>query len=78
MKKFISQLFKDKNDCYSLREVAIAILILALIISWVAQQFFNKAVPEFMFYAFASLIGAGCFGYSLEKKTTIDNNTQNP
>ena len=70
MKKFITELFKDKNGCYSLREVAIAILILALIISWVAQQFFNKAVPEFMFYAFASLIGAGCFGYSLEKKTT--------
>ena len=69
MKKFITELFKDKNGCYSLREVAIAILILALIISWVAQQFFNKAVPEFMFYAFASLIGAGCFGYSLEKKT---------
>lgn len=78
MKKFITELFKDKDGSYSLREVAIAILIGALIISWVAQQFFYKAVPEFMFYAFASLIGAGCFGYSLEKKTTIDNNTQNP
>ena len=74
MKKIISELFKDKNGCYSLREVAIASLILALISSWIAQQFFNKAVPEFMFYSFASLIGAGCFGYSLEKKTTIDNN----
>jgi hypothetical protein len=74
MKKIISELFKDKNGCYSLREVTIALLILALISSWVAQQFFNKAVPEFMFYSFASLIGAGCFGYSLEKKTTIDNN----
>ena len=74
MKAFFTQLFKDKNGCYSLREVAIALLILALLISWVAQQFFNKTVPEFMFYAFASLIGAGCFGYSLEKKTTIDNN----
>lgn len=74
MKTFFTQLFKDKNGCYSLREVAIALLILALLISWIAQQFFNKTVPEFMFYAFASLIGAGCFGYSLEKKTTIDNN----
>jgi hypothetical protein len=74
MKTFLTQLFKDKNGCYSLREVAIALLILALLISWIAQQFFNKTVPEFMFYAFASLIGAGCFGYSLEKKTTIDNN----
>ncbi len=74
MKTFFTQLFKDKNGCYSLREVAIALLILALLISWIAQQFFNKTVPEFMFYAFASLIGAGCFGYSLEKKTNIDNN----
>ena len=74
MKTFFTQLFKDKNGCYSLREVAIALLILALMISWVAQQFFGKIMPEFMFYAFASLIGAGCFGYSLEKKTTIDNN----
>ncbi len=74
MKTFFTQLFKDKNGCYSLREVAIALLILALLTSWIAQQFFNKTVPEFMFYAFASLIGAGCFGYSLEKKTTIDNN----
>jgi hypothetical protein len=77
MKKIISELFKDKNSCYSLREVAIALLLLVIIISWIAQQFFNKAVPEFMFYAFASLVGAGCFGYSLEKKTTIDNNNQN-
>lgn len=74
MKTFFTQLFKDKNGCYSLREVAIALLILALMISWVAQQFFGKTMPEFMFYVFASLIGAGCFGYSLEKKTTIDNN----
>ena len=74
MKTFFTQLFKDKNGCYSIREVAIALLILALMISWVAQQFFGKTMPEFMFYAFASLIGAGCFGYSLEKKTTIDIN----
>ena len=74
MKTFLTQLFKDKNGCYSLREVAIALLILALMISWIAQQFFSKTMPEFMFYAFASLIGAGCFGYSLEKKTTIDIN----
>lgn len=77
MRTFFSELFKDKNGCYSLREVVIALLILALMISWIAQQFFNKAVPEFMFYSFASLIGAGCFSYSLEKKTTIDNNNPN-
>lgn len=78
MKTFISQLFKDKNGSYSLREVVIALLILALMISWIAQQFFNKPVPEFMFYSFTSLIGAGCFSYSLERKTTIDNNNSNP
>ena len=71
---FLQQLFQDKNNCYSLREVVIAILVAAIITSWIAKQFFQKDVPEFMFYAFASLIGAGCFGYSLEKKTNIDNN----
>ena len=77
MKKFISELFKDKNGCYSLRELVIAILILAMMTSWIAQQFFNNAMPEFMFYAFTSLTGAGCFGYSFEKKTTNDNNNPN-
>ena len=71
---FLQELFKDKNNCYSLREVVIAVLVAAIITSWIAKQFFQKDVPEFMFYAFASLIGAGCFGYSLEKKTNIDNN----
>jgi len=73
MKTFFQQIFKDKNDCYSLREIIIAVLLLALLTSWIATQFFQKTVPEFMFYAFASLIGAGCFGYSLEKKSTSDN-----
>lgn len=68
-KNCLRQLFKDKNNCYSLREIATALLLCAIIISWVAKQFFNKDIPEFMFYSFASLIGAGCFGYTLEKKT---------
>jgi hypothetical protein len=77
MKQFLQQIFKDKDHNYSLREVVIALLILALMASWIATQFFQKAVPEFMFYTFGSLIGAGCFGYSLEKRTNI-NNDNNP
>jgi hypothetical protein len=69
MKQFIEQLFKDKNGSFSLRELAIALFILVLIVSWVAKQFFSLDVPEFMFYSFVSLVGAGCFGYSIEKKT---------
>lgn len=65
----LKQLFKDKNNCYSLREIATCLLIIALLTSWVARQFFGKDIPEFMFYSFATLIGAGCFGYSIEKKT---------
>lgn len=67
-KDCLKQFFKDKNNCYSLREIATALLILALLISWVARQFFGKEMPEFMFYSFATLIGAGCFGYSIERK----------
>lgn len=69
MKAFLQQLFKDKNGVFSLRELAVALFVLVIIISWIAQQFFGLNVPEFMFYSFVSLVGAGCFGYSLEKKT---------
>ena len=71
MKTFFLQLFKDKNNNYSLRELVIALLVIAVLVSWVAQQFFNRVVPEFMFYSFTSLIGAGCFGYSIEKKSSV-------
>ncbi|MBS1577401.1 MAG: hypothetical protein JST09_19040 [Bacteroidetes bacterium] len=69
MKHFLQQLFKDKNGEFSLREMAIALFILVIIVSWISQQFFRLPVPEFMFYSFVSLVGAGCFGYSIEKKT---------
>ena len=69
MKQFFQQLFKDKNGQFSLREMAIALFIVVIIISWIAQQFFRLAIPDFMFYSFVSLVGAGCFGYSIEKKT---------
>ena len=73
MKQFIQQLLKDKLGSYSMREAVIGILLVVLIISWIAQQFFNKNVPEFMFYTFGSLIAAGCFGYTFEKKGTQQN-----
>lgn len=66
---FILQLFKDKDGNSSLRELVTALSILVIITSWVAEQFFSLHVPEFMFYSFVSLVGAGCFGYSIEKKT---------
>ncbi|MBO9565538.1 MAG: hypothetical protein J7621_22365 [Niastella sp.] len=65
---FLQQLMKDKNGHYSMRELVIAILLLALLISWIGQQFFGKSVPDSMFYTFASLIAAGTFGYSFERK----------
>jgi hypothetical protein len=73
-KDCLKHLFKDKNGCYSLRELVTALLILAMITSWIAKQFFGKDIPEFMFYSFATLIGAGCFGYTIEKKTFTENN----
>jgi hypothetical protein len=69
MKNFLQQLFKDKDGSFSLRELAVALFILVIITSWIARQFFKLEVPEFMFYSFVSLVGAGCFGYSIEKKT---------
>lgn len=68
---FIKQLFKDKDGNFSLRELAIALFIIVLIISWIAEQFFRLVMPEFMFYSFTSLVAAGCFGYSIERKTKL-------
>jgi len=75
MKNFIQQLFQDKNNNYSIREFAVGLFITVIITSWIARQFFKLEVPEFMFYSFVSLVGAGCFGYSFEKKCPIDNAT---
>jgi len=72
-KDCLKQLFKDKNNCYSLRELTSALFVMAMIVSWVATQFFHKEIPEFMFYSFATLIGAGCFGYTIEKKSSVDD-----
>ncbi|HEY0749873.1 MAG TPA: hypothetical protein VGD26_01880 [Chitinophagaceae bacterium] len=69
MKNFIEQILQDKNGNFSLREALTIILILIIVVSWVAQQFFGKNIPEFMFYSFISLIAASCFGYSLERKS---------
>lgn len=68
MKHFFAQLLKDKNGSYSLREAATLVLLLALLASWIAQQFLGLHVPEFMFWAIASLVATGCFGYSLERR----------
>lgn len=68
MSEFLKDLLKDKTNGYSLREVVIAICMLLVISSWVAQLVFNISTPEYMFYSIVSLIAAGCFGYSIEKK----------
>ena len=73
MKAIFTEILKDKNGSFSIRELAIGVLILVMIISWIAQQFFKYQVPEFMFYSFTSLIAAGCFGYSFEKKSDSTN-----
>ena len=70
MKNFIQELLKDKDGSFSLREVIIAIFMVVILVSWIAQQFYNKAIPEFMFYSIISLIGASVFGYSIEKKSS--------
>jgi archaellum biogenesis protein FlaJ (TadC family) len=68
MGNLFKDLLKDKTDRYSLREVIIAVCMLLIVISWVAQLVFNIPTPEFMFYSMVSLVAAGCFGYSIERK----------
>jgi hypothetical protein len=69
IKEIIHQLLKDKDGNFSLREVFTMLYVLMSIISWIGQQFFGIVVPEYMFYAFISMVGAGTFGYSLERKS---------
>lgn len=66
-KEHLIKFLQDKNGNPSMREIVILISLICILISWIGQQFFQKAIPEFMFYAFVSMVGAGCFGYSIEK-----------
>jgi hypothetical protein len=68
MQKFIRELMQDKQGNYNLRELATLLFILIVVAGWIADQFFSYIMPEYMFYSFCSLIGAGLFGYSLERK----------
>lgn len=70
--RHLIKFLQDKNGNPSLREIVVLISLVCVLISWIGQQFFQHQVPEFMFYAFVSMIGAGCFGYSLERTTNIN------
>lgn len=69
MPESVRQLLQDKQGRFSLRELITLLFVLVILISWIAQQFFGIAVPEYMFYSFVSLVGAGCFGYSIERRS---------
>lgn len=73
-KDIIHQLLKDKDGNFSLREVITLLYVFMSIISWVGEQFLGQKIPEYMFYAFISMIGAGTFGYSLERRSKKTNN----
>ncbi len=69
MPSISKDIIKDKDGEYSLREITTILFVLILIASWAVDTFTHFQVQEYMFYAFASLVGAGVFGYSLERKT---------
>lgn len=77
MKEYVRNILKDKHGMFSLRETVVAIFVVVTLIAWVGEQFFQLTCPEFMFYGFISLIAAGCFGYSLEKKVKPLNTNSN-
>lgn len=76
MKTYLKNILKDKTGAYSLREIIIAISMLLVIISWIAQLVFNIQTPEYMFYSIVSLIATGCFGYSIEKFSFKQNDIE--
>jgi hypothetical protein len=76
MKSFFKDILKDKDGAYNLRESCTVLFILILVASWIVQTFFGYQVEEYMFYAFASLVGAGCFSYSIERKSSYDDSRE--
>lgn len=71
MEKMWSELLKDKDGSFNARELTVLLSLGAFITSWIAQQFFGKPIPEWMFYGDVSLIMGGVFGYSMEKRSKI-------
>jgi len=78
IKNFLNQLFQDKNGNYAMRECIVCLFVAVILVSWIAQQFFHRDIPMPMFYSFVSLVGAGCFGYSLEKRFALPSDTTPP
>ena len=76
MPNISKDILKDKNGEYSFREISTVLFVVILITSWAVDTFTCYQVKEYMFYAFSSLVGAGVFGYSLERKTMYDENYQ--
>ena len=77
MQNIFKDILKDKNGEYSFREIATLLFVLILTASWAVDTFTHFQVQEYMFYAFSSLVGAGVFGYSLERKTKQQNGNRN-
>lgn len=78
MNDFLKQILRDKDGSYNLREVVTLTFVVVVLISWIAQQFFSIEVPEYMFYSFVSIVGAGCFGYSIERKARLPDGQAKP
>jgi len=74
MLKFVRELMQDKQGAYNLRELATLLFIIIIVVGWIADQFFSYTMPEYMFYSFCSLVGAGLFGYSLEQRRASAGN----
>ena len=68
--EFIKQTFLDKHQNPSGRELTIFLFVLMVVTSWIAEQFFGKHIPEFMFITLVSLVAAGIGLYTFEKPNT--------
>lgn len=76
MTEFLKNIMRDKTGQFSMRELVVLLFVIATLTAWISEQFFDHKCPEYMFYGFVSLIAAGCFGYTLEKKS-INPSTSN-
>lgn len=60
--------FLNKSKRPSGRELTTFVFVIVVLIAWIAQQFYQKSIPEWMFISFITIISCGLGFYTIEKK----------
>lgn len=62
-----SEFLRDKNGNLSLRELTVIILLVALLLAWLGDQFWGYSVNPTVYLTLAGALSSCQIGYSLER-----------